>query len=455
VGLVTPDRPARRPRARAYFPDHGDPGHRTTAYDLALDCVPHTGRITARALVHAVAERPLAEVVLDLGPFRLGKVLVDGRRPARHTHRAGRLRIRPAAPLAAGAPFTVEVRYSGVPRPVRSREWGDLGWDLLEEGVLVASQPHGAPSWFPCNDRPDDKARYRIAVTAPTPYTAVANGALVSRTTRASTTTWVYEHAAPMATYLATVQIGRYERTTLASPAPDDGPGMRQWADVPPELLGGRFEHDFARQPRMMACFEELFGPYPFDDGYGVVVADGELDVPVEAQGLSVFGVNHVDGHRGSERLIAHELAHQWFGNSLTVADWRHIWLNEGFAKYAEWLWSEHSGGPSAAALAARAHAVLTRLPQDLRIGDPGPRRLFDDQVYERGGLTLHALRAELGTGAFLALLREWAARHRHGVVTTEGFTALAARHAERPLDGFFTRWLYEPALPRLPRRGR
>ncbi|GAA2259810.1 M1 family metallopeptidase [Streptomyces amakusaensis] len=449
----------------SYFPLHGDDRYRVTAYDLELDYLPHTGRLSGRATVSAVAgpsqgpgAGPLTEIVLDLGQFRLSKVLVDGRRPARYTHRGDRLRIRPARPPMPGEPFTVEVRYSGVPHPVRTPDWGELGWEQLEEGALVASQPHGARSWFPCNDRPDDKAAYRIAVTAPSPYAVVANGVLISRSVGASTTTWVYEQPAPMATYLATVQIGPYELVevpgTAPEPQPEPGaePSVPQPAAVPRALTGGRFEHDFARQPRMMSLFQELFGPYPFEE-YGVVVVDEELDVPVEAQGLSVFGANHVDGRRGSERLIAHELAHQWFGNSLTVADWRHIWLNEGFAKYAEWLWSEASGGPSTAVMASRSHARLALMPQDILIADPGQRRLFDDRVYERGALTLHALRTEIGHPAFVALLREWTGVHRHGVVTTEGFVAMAERLCERSPAGLFARWLYEAALPPLPSR--
>lgn len=430
----------------SYLPQHGDDGYSTIEYDLALEYNPHTGRLAGRARITAVARRSLSEILLDLGPFRLHKVLVDGRRPGRYVHRADKLRIRPVKPVPAGAVFSMEVRYTGVPRPVRTREWGELGWEQLEEGALVASQPHGARSWFPCNDRPDDKAVYRIAVTAPSPYTVVANGLLTSRTISASTTTWVYEQTAPMATYLATVQIGPYELVDV----PHAG-AVPQPAAVPRALLGGRFQHDFARQPQMMTVFEDFFGPYPFDD-YAVVVVDEELDVPVEAQGLSIFGSNHVDGRRGSERLIAHELAHQWFGNSLTVADWRHIWLNEGFAKYAEWLWSQMSGGPSTAVMAARSRARLALMRQDVRIADPGLRRLFDDQVYERGALTLHALRTEIGHVAFVALLREWTATHRHGVVTTEDFIALAGRHSPRSLDGLFTRWLYETKLPELPR---
>jgi aminopeptidase N len=425
----------------AYFPQHGNGGYRVAHYDLDLEYRLGPGRLSGRARIAAVAQHALAAFSLDLGTFRVDRVLVDGK-PARYTHRAGKLRIRPARPVPADAAFTVDVRYLGTPRPIRSH-WGELGWEQLEDGALVASQPTGAPSWFPCNDQPSDKATYRIAVTTASPYTVVANGSLISRRVGGSSTTWVYEQPAPMPSYLATVQIGGYELLGLGH-----GP-VPQPAAVPPRLLT-RFHHDFARQPEMMATFERLFGPYPFSE-YGVVVVDEELDVPVEAHGLSIFGRNHVDGRRGSERFVAHELAHQWFGNSLTVAGWRHIWLNEGFANYAEWLWSEFSGGERAASHAARWRAKLATLPQDLRLADPGARRMFDDRVYRRGALTLHALRSTIGDDAFFALLREWATTYRNGTVTTEAFMALAQHHAAVPLGPLFDAWLFEPGLPRLP----
>lgn len=438
--------------ADSYLPGHGDSGYRVTHYDLELTYRPGTGRLSGRATISAVAEAALpggalSGITLDLRPFRIDGVLVDGVRAARYTHRADKLRIRPARPPAAGEPFTVEVRYTGTPRPVKTRDWGDLGWEWFEDGALVASQPTGAPSWFPCNDRPSDKAAYRISVTAPSPYTVIANGALESRSIGASTTTWVYEQPQPMSSYLATVQIGLYELVELTDPGPRPVP---QWAAVP-DRLRERFDADFARQPRMMEAFQEFFGPYPFDE-YSVVLVDEELEVPVEAQTLSIFGSNHVDGRRGHERLIAHELAHQWFGNSLSVADWRHIWLNEGFAKYAEWLWSEASGGVPAAVIAERTRARTARLPEDLCVADPGVRRMFDDPVYERGALTLHALRTVVGDDSFFAVLRDWTTRYRHATVTTGDFVRLAQEHGAQPLDELFAAWLYRPRVPELPR---
>ncbi|KJY20795.1 M1 family metallopeptidase, partial [Streptomyces katrae] len=398
------------PAPDPYFPDNGDPRYRAHRYELALDYRPAPNRLTGRARISAIAgPAALPEFRLNLAPFRVGRVLLDGR-TAHYTHRAGLLRIRPAKPLPPAAAFTVEVHWSGNPKPVRS-PWGGLGWEELTDGALVASQPVGAPSWYPCNDRPADKASYHISLNTPSAYTGAAGGRLLTRTTGASTTTWVYEQPAPTSSYLVGLSVGMYRTVSLDGAGPGE---VLQNAHVPAHLLP-RFSHDFARQPAMMRLFEDLFGPYPFGE-YTVVVADEELDVPVEAQGLSAFGANHVDGARGSERLIAHELAHQWFGNSVTIADWRHIWLNEGFAKYAEWLWSERSGGRAAHELAAAAHRLLASRPQDLRLSDPGRKLMFDDRLYQRGGLTVHALRCALGDGAFFRMLRDWAVGHRHGV---------------------------------------
>ncbi|MEU7515862.1 M1 family metallopeptidase [Streptomyces sp. NPDC042898] len=428
-----------------YFPANGDSRYRVHRYEIALDYRPGPNRLAGTARLSAIAGRaPLTEFALDLAAFKIGRLQVDGRTP-HYTHRGGKLRIRPPKPLPAGAAFTVEVHWSGNPKPVRS-PWGGLGWEELTDGALVASQPVGAPSWYPCNDRPADKASYQISVNTPSPYTVAAGGRLLTRTTKASTTTWVYEQTAPTPSYLVGLSIGMYQTVLLGDPGLG---GVPQSAHVPAHLLA-KFSRDFARQPAMMQLFEELFGPYPLGE-YTVVVADEELDVPVEAQGLSLFGVNHVDGVRGSERLIAHELAHQWFGNSVTIADWRHIWLNEGFAKYAEWLWSERSGGRTTHQLAQAAHRLLATQPQDLILADPGRKLMFDDRLYQRGGLAVHAIRCALGDGTFFRMLRDWAGVHRHGVVTTAAFTAHVARYAPEPVEDLLTSWLHEPVLPPLP----
>jgi aminopeptidase N len=426
--------------ADPYLPTHGNGGYRVRHYDLDLDYRITANRLTGRATISAVTTQALGAFSLDLAGLRVRRVLVDGV-PARHAHRGGKLRVRPAEPLAGGTDFTVQVRYDGNPRPVASR-WGDIGWDELTDGVVVASQPIGAPSWFPCNDHPSDKATYHVSLTTASAYAVLVTGNLVSRRTGAGATTWVYRRPQPTASYLMSVQIGRYDQVVLAAGA------VPQVAAVPVGLRRAA-EFDFARQGQIMVALQRFFGPYPFEN-YVIVVTADELDDPIEAQGMSIFGAGHVDGRRTHERLVVHELAHQWFGNSLTVAQWRHIWLNEGFATYAEWLWSETTGGPSAHEHAVRWHGRLATRPADLKVADPGVARIFDERVYHRGALTLHVLRRRLGDTRFFDLLHAWTGEHRHGSVTTEQFTAFAQRHTGQPLHDLFTAWLWRTRLPGL-----
>jgi aminopeptidase N len=432
---------ARRSAGDPYLPDCGDDGYAVRHYDLAITYRPASNRLTGRATIAATARREITALALDLSGLAAGKVTVDGVRPKHFSQRRDKLVVTLARPLSTGTEFEVAVAYGGHPQPVRTL-WGEVGWEELTQGALVAGQPNGAASWFPCNDQPGDKAGYRLEITTDTPFTVVANGTLVERHRGASTTTWVYEQPEPMASYLATVQIGHYElRDDVV-----DGTVLRL---ARPARLVKAVGTDFARQDAMLRLFADRFGPYPFA-AYTVVVTDDELEIPLEAQGVSIFGANHADGRRSHERLVAHELAHQWFGNSLTVGRWSDIWLNEGFACYAEWLWSEAAGGPDAQALAERYWKRLRRSPQDLVLADPGPELMFDDRVYKRGALALHALRHAVGDDAFFDLVRAWTAGHRHGTVTTSAFVEHAAQ-AGADARALLTEWLFELPVPPLP----
>jgi aminopeptidase N len=200
----------------------------------------------------------------------------------------------------------------------------------------------------------------------------------------------------------------------------------------------------------MLKTFTRLFGDYPFA-GYTVVVTEDELEIPLESQGLSTFGANFLTTEWHAERLIAHELSHQWFGNSLTLGHWRDIWLHEGFACYSEWLWSEESGKDSAHERAVEHWRLLEDADQDLVLGDPGPELMFDDRVYKRGALLLHALRLTLGDGEFFELLRDWVSEHAHSTVSTEMFIDFAERTTGLDLKEFFDAWLTQEELPDLP----
>ena len=390
-------------------------GFHVTHYDLNFDYKVAPNRLDAVATLTLTTWRELNHLTLDLtsGLTVRNVEASSGFGVKRYRQSGGKLRITFDQFIPVDTELQLAIRYAGTPRPRRTA-WGMLGWEELENGALTANQPDGAPSWFPCDDTPDEKATYTFNVRADRGYVAVTN------------TT-----ARPMATYLATVQVGQFHRVEL---------GRNTVAWLPPNTPVG----DLDKQQAMLDYFQTVFGPYPFED-YQVVVHEDALEIPLEAQGLSIFGVNHL---RGNERLIAHELAHQWFGNSLGIAQWEDIWLNEGFACYAEWLWADFSGQmPIDASVRTHYDKIA---PMHFTLKDPGPRDMFDDRVYKRGAITLHALRRTAGDPAFFAAVRDYVARGAHGVVEPFDLVNAFARQGVAVGD-VLDAWVNHPELPECP----
>lgn len=424
-----------------YVPGHGDASYDVAHYDVNLRYRPTSNRLDGDVTLHCVAVQPIIALSIDLHHLQVAKI--TGPELGRWTQRAGKIHVTLKTPAKVGDEFSLTVRYSGHPTAITSPVLGDAGWEELTDGVIVAAQPHGAPTWLPCNDRPDTKATYSFAITVPTDYYVAASGALERSARSGSSVTWYYRQVAPMTSYLATVQIGRYVSHDLPGPVP-----MRVVA--PSDVDGPDFRASFGRQPEMMAFFVGAFGPYPFE-GYTSVITDDVLEIPLESQALSTFGRNFVSSEWSSVRLVAHELAHQWFGNAVTLTQWRDIWLHEGFACYAEWLWSEESGHRSVQHWAEHFRERLAGLAQDLLLSDPTPELMFDDRVYKRGALTLHALRRTVGDELFFKTLQTWVAENNGGSVTTAGFVAHCERVAGRDLAELFDAWLDQLPVPQLP----
>ncbi|MFK4761786.1 M1 family metallopeptidase [Microbacterium sp. ZW T5_45] len=424
-----------------YTPHSGDARIRVEHYDLDLDYKLSTNRLTATAVLDVRIEQETSAFSLDLVGLRAKKVRIEGRTRTNFSQTDRKVKIALGSPMPAGDVIRVAIDYAGAPQPRRTR-WGSLGWEELEDGLLIASQPTGAATWFPCNDVPFDKATYTMTVTTDPDYTVVGSVPPV-RSVVKGRGVWTFDIPVPTATYLMTLQIGRYteERMPLGEVA-----GRLFY----PRALAARVHADFDGLARMMTVFEEAFGAYPFGE-YTVVITPDELEIPLEAQAMAIFGANHIDGEHGLERLVAHELAHQWFGNSVGLRRWQDIWLNEGFACYAEWIWSEASGGASAHATALAHHERIAGLEQSLVIADPGAETMFDDRVYTRGALALHALRLTIGDARFFELLRTWTSARAYASATTADFVSLASSVGGVALDALFGSWLYDLALPPLP----
>ena len=175
----------------------------------------------------------------------------------------------------------MRLRYAGHPKPVRTTALGTAGWEELTDGAIVAAQPHGAPSWFPCNDRPSNKATYRISVTAPTDYRVVSNGRRWVSDVGSRASTWRFDQAEPMATYLATVHVGRYEVRAMSASVPT--------SVVMPRRSARKFDEIFGRQPEMVDTFTDAVRRRTRSPAYTVVVTDDDLEMPLEAQGAVHF----------------------------------------------------------------------------------------------------------------------------------------------------------------------
>jgi aminopeptidase N len=420
-----------------YFPLAGNGGYQVDHYEIALAFRPRSGRVRASVAISAVSTQALSAFNLDLRGLRVGSVTVDGA-PAAFRRSGSELTVTPGVPIASGRPFQVVVAYGGRPHPVKSPDGFPTGWLPTRRGAFVASEPRGAITWFPCNDHPADKASFRFTVTVPRSRVAVANGALESVTRSRRARTYVWRAPEPVATYLATVAIDRY-RLMRGSAG-----GIPSWTAV----LHRKARHQrFVLRPtaRVLARFGSYFGAYPFSTTGGISV-DGFDGVALETQTRPIYGT-------GFKRIIVvHELAHQWFGDAVSVRSWQDIWLNEGFATWSEWLWRTGGSDRGLRRIFRRLYHAPRRFKRALwRVapGDPTPKKMFGLSVYNRGALTLEALRQLIGDPVFYAILRRWVAEHLYGNASTAEFVALAEAESGRELDRFFAIWLYQQKKPR------
>jgi aminopeptidase N len=459
------------------------------ALDLEVDVGGNTvsGTVTMRAVAtqdlsafnldfvgndirHLLVDDVPVDYVRDPAPEHSGGLTVrpgqssSAFQPPRTLETQGReLTVFPIEPLHSGQAFTVELSYSGSPQPFYSRAvWFPMGWNHYEGGIFVASEPDAASSWFPVNDHPLDKATYTFEVTVSEPYVVAANGLLEEVIDNGATNTYVWEASDPLASYLVTVNIAEYVLQTEEGP---DGLPIRNF--FPPELADDA-AFDFGRTAEMIELFSGLFGPYPFES-YGVAIV-GDVPFALETQTLSVFSSGLVTGERLAEEVVAHELAHQWFGDSVSPSYWSDIWLNEGFATYAQLLWLDHAEGRRVFDERIRTmyDAVSgtiwqDRPPDEVREwlaarypppGEPPHDDLFNGGVYDRGALTLHALRLRVGDEVFFDILRTYHDRYRYGTAATADFISVAEQISGQELGRFFQSWLNEQAVPAIPEMG-
>ncbi|MGH9211990.1 MAG: M1 family metallopeptidase [Acidimicrobiales bacterium] len=419
-----------------YYPQTGNGGYDVAHYELDLTWDPERDRLDGVATIGAVATQALSSFNLDLIGLEVSEAAVNGEPATAEPEGERDLVVTPAEPLAADEEFTVGITYGGEPAPLRGQLSELGGWQSDGEEVFVASEPDGAATFFPSNDHPSDKASYDLRITAPADQTVVANGTLDCTTDNDDgTRTWEFDAPEPMASYLVQVGIGNLRVEESTSP---DGVPIRHAIDE------DVYENGLASMEgtgEMIDYFAELFGPYPFEV-YGGLVVDDDLGFALETQTLVLFppGVD--------QSFTSHELAHQWFGDHVSPATWQDIWLNEGFATYAEWMWLDHADLlPLETSVESGAeYGSLIDLPP----ADPGADDLFAATVYVRGAMTLHVLRDELGDDAFFGLLRDWVEQYGGSSASTADFEAMANEAAGTDLSPLFDAWLRSDELPSL-----
>jgi aminopeptidase N len=437
-----------------YYPKYGNGGYDVRHYDLDIGYDPATDRLEGKAWIRATATQTLCSFNLDLVGLEVRRVEVDGRR-ASWSRSGQELTVTPKRPLKKGHRFKVEVHYDGVPvefvlpgfdPPIRT------GFMATPDGANVIGQPEVAASWYPVNDHPIDKASYSFVVTVPDGYEVVANGFLRDRDHHQGRTTWEWEAREPMASYLATIDIGYWDVHRWRTDS-----GIPVYDAVDSAITGGlrqEIDSSLARQGEILDLLSDAFGPYPFSTVGAIVDNQDDLFFALETQTRPVysklFWLDSEGNPTNGDFVVVHELAHQWFGDDVALARWQDIWLNEGFATYAEWLWEEYEGrGAPQEVFQASYDAIPADDPfWAVVIGDPGVELLFDNAVYVRGAMTLQALRNEVGNEAFRETIRGWAATKSGGNATTEEFVAYAEEVSGQQLDELFETWLYTPQKP-------
>lgn len=429
------------------FDGLGDPRIDVQHYGVTVRADPGADEIRGSADIElrSTVREPLDSFTLDLKGPKVTSAGVDGIR-AKVTQTADEVTITPSAPIRpVGRDVIVTIEWKGVPDQTEFPGWGmPVGWQGDDEdGWFTMSEPDGTATWVPVNDHPSDKATWTIRLDVPKGVTAIANGRLQGRgpkRTDQGRDRWTWVEEQPMASYLVLAAIGDYD---LVSSDHGDVRVVRAF----PSSMGKEERSAFDPIEEILDFYGSQFGAYPNDDAGAIVVPTG-LGLALESQTRPLFGTDGVMGD--SAPALPHELAHQWFGDAVSPETWTDVWLNEGFATYADWMWTQHEGGRSVDEIAART--ARTSPVEDLAVRDPQSAGAFSAAVYEGGALALHALRKTVGDEVFFRIVRRWVSTYDGRSAGTGDLVAIASEESGQDLAGFFDAWLDQAPQPALPR---
>lgn len=443
----------------SYFPYQGNPGYDAQHYTLEINANSAKLRqFSGTTTMEAVSSQDLSLFHLDFIGFEISQVMVDGVK-ANFERDEQELIITPSKPIQAGAKFKVSVSYAGESIPYLDPSMVvyqlTSGWREWGEGNIAAfSQPDGAMAWFPSNNTPRDKATYTFRITVDAPKMGLASGLLkevipVDQDTK----TYVWEMRQPMSTQVVSVMIGEFELHESQTPA---GVPIRNYfpPGVAPETIAS-----YERTNVMLDFLASVFGPYPYE-AYGVVAVPGWL----EGSGYETQSLTTVSADDKESAVGVHEMGHQWFGNAITVSDWKDVWLHEGFARYIQLLWAEKTIGVEEYnkklqqqvdfqywyAECLPAQLSQPPLPEGHVIPavNQGVAYAYHTS-YTAGALALHALRMEVGDEVFFKILPTFFQRFKDKPVSTADFIATAEELAGRKLTHVWDTWLFGTTIPK------
>jgi aminopeptidase N len=427
------------PREDSLYPEVGDPGVDALHYDLALAWSPDTDTLDATETLTFRSTESDDDFQLDFGePLEISGVTLDGD-DVDYDHAGKDLVV--TAPVRKDQRYELTVEYSGTPEPVdvpvQRSDFSQTGFTITEDHeVWTMQEPWGAYSWYAVNDHPSDKALYDFTLSVPSPWMGIANGDLTSTTDEDGLTTTTWHLAEPAASYLATLAFGDYDLIEL------DGP-----RDIPVRIFTPADSPEAARGPSVapeaMEWLEQYVGPYPFDT-FGIVVVDSASGM--ETQTMVTLGNSE---YTLSEPVVVHELAHQWYGDTVTPDDWRDVWMNEGMAMYLQGMWEAEQAGIT----------VEKKMDQWAEFEDTerefaGPPADYDldkwgsGNIYYGPALMWHELRQRIGDKRFFDVVRAWPEAQENTSSNRETLYRFFERRTGEELSAFFDAWLLGEQTP-------
>jgi aminopeptidase N len=428
------------PREDSLYPRVGDPGVDALHYDLTLDWDPDTDTLTGTEVLTFRSTTTAPQLQLDLGrPLTVETLTLDGS-GVPFEERGKDLVV--IADVVEDQRYELELTYAGTPAPVpvptMRTDFTGTGFTVTDtHETWTMQEPYGAFTWYAVNDHPSDKALYDFTLSVPSPWVGVANGTLGSREDEDGVTTTTFSLDDPAASYLTTVAFGDFEMTEDRSAS---GVPISYWVNraADPSILS-----DLRVAPEAMDWLEELLGPYPFDT-FGIVVVDS--DSGMETQTLVTLGDTD---YTTSAPVVLHELAHHWYGDTVTPDDWRDMWMNEGMAMYLQGMWeADHGAGTVDEVMDLWAEF------EDEERTYAGPPAAYDPDFFGSGNvyygpaLMWHELRQQIGDERFFEVVRAWPQVNANGNAGRDDYLPWLEEQTGEELTEFFDAWLLGEQTP-------